>query len=60
MAHGVDSDLDAARSALGADDARVVELTLLVATTVLLNRYATALALPTSPDVRDRLVREDL
>ena len=60
VASGVDSDLDTARAALTADDARVVELTLLVATTVLLNRYATALALPTSPDVRDRLVREDL
>ena len=60
VAHGVDSDLDTARAALVGDDARVVELTLLVATTVLLNRYATALALPTSPDVRDRLVREDL
>ena len=60
VAQGVDSDLDRARSALVADDARVVELTLLVSTTVLLNRYATALALPTSPDVRDRLVQEDL
>jgi len=60
VALGVDRDLDTARAALVADDARVVELTLLVATTVLLNRYATALALPTSPDVRDRLVREDL
>jgi len=60
VAHGVDSDLDSARAALPADDARVVELTLLISTTVLLNRYATALALPTSPDVRDRLVREDL
>ena len=60
VAHGVDSDLEQARAGLAADDARVVELTLLVSTTVLLNRYATALALPTSPDVRDRLVREDL
>ena len=60
VAHGVDADLERARSALVVDDARVVELTLLVATTVLLNRYATALALPTSPDVRDRLVREGL
>ncbi|CAA9327434.1 MAG: hypothetical protein AVDCRST_MAG36-752 [uncultured Nocardioidaceae bacterium] len=60
VASGVDSDLDTARAALVADDARVVELTLLVATTVLLNRYATALALPTSPDVRDRLLRESL
>lgn len=60
VAQGVDSDLDAAREVLVADDARVVELTLLISTTVLLNRYATALALPTSPDVRDRLVREAL
>ena len=60
VAHGVESDLEQARAGLAADDARVVELTLLVSTTVLLNRYATALALPTSPDVRDRLVREDL
>ena len=60
VAHGVGSDLEAARRALAADDARVVELTLLVSTTVLLNRYATARALPTSPDVRDRLVQEDL
>ena len=60
VAHGVESDLASARAALGADDARVVELTLLVSTTVLLNRYATALALPTSPDVRDRLLGEGL
>jgi AhpD family alkylhydroperoxidase len=60
VAAGVESDLGSARAALGADDARVVELTLLVATTVLLNRYATALALPTSPDVRNRLVQEGL
>lgn len=60
VAHGVDADLERARAALVADDARVVELTLLVSTTVLLNRYATALALPTSPDVRDRLVKERL
>lgn len=60
MAQGADSDLDAAREVLIADDARVVELSLLISTTVLLNRYATALALPTSPDVRDRLVREAL
>lgn len=60
VAHGVESDLARARAALTADDARVVELTLLVSTTVLLNRYATALALPTSPGVRDRLLREGL
>jgi AhpD family alkylhydroperoxidase len=60
VAQGVDSDLDEARAGLFADDARVVELTLLISTTVLLNRYATALALPTSPDVRERLLLEGL
>ena len=60
VAHGAESDLRQARQSLAVEDARLVELTLLVATTVLLNRYATALALPTSPDVRDRLIREDL
>lgn len=60
VAHGVEADLAAARQALTLDDARVVELTLLVSTTVMLNRYATALALPTSPDVRERLVAEGL
>jgi AhpD family alkylhydroperoxidase len=60
VAHGVEADIALARQALGLDDARVVELTLLVATTVMLNRYATALSLPTSPDVRDRLLREGL
>lgn len=59
VAHGIESDLTAGREALG-DDARVVELTLLVATTLLLNRYATALALPTSPDVRERLLQVGL
>lgn len=58
VALGVDSDLDRARTALAVDDALLVELTLLVSTTVLLNRYATALALPTSPDVRERLLQE--
>jgi AhpD family alkylhydroperoxidase len=60
VAHGVESDIDDARAGLGADDARVVELTLLAATTVMLNRYATALALPTSESVRERLGREGL
>jgi len=60
VAHGTEFDIWTARSALVADDARVVELTLLAATVVMLNRYATALALPTSPDVRDRLVKEGL
>jgi AhpD family alkylhydroperoxidase len=60
VSSGAESDIRSARQALDADDARVVELTLLVATTVMLNRYATALGLPTSPDVRDRLLREAL
>ncbi|WP_242611357.1 carboxymuconolactone decarboxylase family protein [Blastococcus saxobsidens] len=60
VAFGVEADIRPARAALTIDDARVVELTLLVATTVMLNRYATALALPTSPDVRDRLLQEAL
>jgi AhpD family alkylhydroperoxidase len=60
VAFGVESDIRPARAALDADDARVVELTLLVATTVLLNRYATALGLPTSADARERLLAEAL
>lgn len=60
VAHGAESDIRTARAALVLDDARVVELTLLAATTVMLNRYATALALPTSPDVLDRLAKEGL
>jgi AhpD family alkylhydroperoxidase len=60
VAHGVDRDLEQTRAALQLDDASIVELTLLISTTVLLNRYATALALPTSPDVRSRLVQECL
>ena len=60
VAFGVESDIRPARAALDADDARIVELTLLAATTVMLNRYATALALPTAPDARARLQREGL
>ena len=60
VAQGVEADLAQARPRLAGSDARVVELTLLVATTVMLNRYATALALPTSPDVLDRLARHGL
>lgn len=60
VAHGTESDIRTARRELGADDARVVELTLLAATVVMLNRYATALRLPTSRDVRDRLMKEGL
>jgi AhpD family alkylhydroperoxidase len=60
VAFGVDADIEQARRALVVDDARVVALTLLAATTIMLNRYATALALPTSPDVRARLAQEGL
>ena len=55
VAQGVEADVARARPSLPGSDARVVELTLLVATTVMLNRYATALGLPTSSDVRERL-----
>lgn len=50
----------AARAALAAhfDDPEVVELTLLVAATVMLNRFCTALELPTSPTVLRRLAAE--
>ncbi len=41
-------------------DHEVVELTAVVATTLMLNRFATALALPTSPDVIARLSKENL
>lgn len=41
-------------------DHEVVELTVVVGTTLLLNRFATALALPTSADVIARLDREGL
>ncbi len=41
-------------------DHEVVELTLLVGATMMLNRFCTALALPTSAAVADRLRREQL
>lgn len=41
-------------------DHEVVELTAVIGTTLLLNRFATALALPTSPDVITRLSTENL
>ena len=52
----------AARAALRATygDAEVVELTLLVGATVMLNRFCTTLELPTSPKVLARLAEEDL
>lgn len=42
------------------DDHEVVELTLLGATTLLLNRFCTALDLPSSPEVLGRLAAEGL
>ncbi len=41
-------------------DYEVVEVTVVIGTTLLLNRFATALALPTSPEVVERLSREGL
>ena len=42
------------------EDHLVVELTLLVGTTMLLNRYCTALALPSSSSTRVRLAEAGL
>lgn len=41
-------------------DHEVVELTAVVGTTLMLNRFATALALPSAPDVLERLTAEGL
>lgn len=41
-------------------DHEMVELTTVVGVILLLNRFATALALPTSNDTHDRLTREGL
>jgi len=51
-----------ARIALGRHwaDHEIVELTLLIGATLMLNRFATALELPTAPDVLARLGAEDL
>ena len=53
---------DAARAAVRAHfaDHEVVELTALAGTTLLLNRFATALALPTAAETLDRLRTEGL
>jgi AhpD family alkylhydroperoxidase len=53
---------DAARAAVRAHfaDHEVVELTTLVGATLLLNRFATALALPTGAETLDRLTAEGL
>ena len=51
---------EAARAVLGArfGDPEIVELTLLIGATLLLNRFCTALDLPTSPKVLSRLAEE--
>ena len=41
-------------------DHEVVELTAVVGATLTLNRYATALALPTAPEALERLAQEGL
>lgn len=53
---------DAARARVLAQwtNHEVVELTAVVGTTLMLNRFATALALPTSSDVLTRLSQEGL
>jgi len=55
----VDADIKASLRGAFADH-EVVELTLLGATTLLLNRFCTALDLPISPEVAARLVAEGL
>lgn len=53
---------DAARESVLAHwaDHEVIELTMVVGATLMLNRFATALNLPTSADTRDRLSSEGL
>ncbi|MFN2507024.1 MAG: carboxymuconolactone decarboxylase family protein [Acidimicrobiales bacterium] len=55
----VAADIASALRAAFADH-EVVELTMLVTTTLLLNRFCTALGLPTSPEVLRRLAAEGL
>lgn len=51
---GVDDSV-AARLSAGHHDYEIVELTLLIGATMMLNRFCTALSLPTSPEVTARL-----
>ncbi len=48
------------RMRAGHSEAEIVELTLLCAATMMLNRYCTALELPTSPGTLERLAAEGL
>jgi len=59
---GGESELVAARALLAAhyEDGAVVELTVCATTTLMLNRYATSLALPVDPQTLARLTREGL
>jgi AhpD family alkylhydroperoxidase len=62
VASGSGAVEDADRAAVLAHwaDHEVVELTTVIGVTLLLNRFATALALPTAPDTLDRLAAEGL
>jgi len=59
---GSELELEAARELLAAhfEDGAVVELTVCATATLMLNRYATSLALPTAPQTLSRLAREGL
>ena len=59
-AGGPVSDEERARVLMSWSDHEVVELTAVVGVTLMLNRYATALALPTAPEAIDRLAQEGL
>lgn len=59
---GGEQELAAARELLAAhyEDGAVVELTVCATATLMLNRYATALALPIEPQTLARLAQEGL
>ena len=59
---GTEQELAVAWAVLGKhfDDGSVVELTVCATATLMLNRYATALQLPTSPETLARLAREGM
>ena len=62
MHAGGEQELAAARTVIAAhyDDGAVVELTVCATATLMLNRYATALALPVDAPTLARLAREGL
>lgn len=57
---GVIDDMVAARLESSFADHEVVELTLLIGATMMLNRFCTALELPTAPEVTQRLTENGL